>query len=78
MSKATAHFTQLVWNGTNQLGIGVVESELAGKYCVIVVARYKPRGNIKDKEQFKTNVKRGVFDPAIDCKVATEKRFRIG
>ncbi|XP_078365295.1 uncharacterized protein LOC144649636 [Oculina patagonica] len=77
-SKATAHFTQLVWNGTNQLGIGVAESESAGKHCVFVVARYKPKGNIKDKEQFKINVKRGVFDPSIDCTITTEKRFRIG
>ena len=76
--KAIAHFTQLVWNGTSELGVGVAESEKAGKHCVYVVARYKPKGNIKDKEQFRVNVKKGVFDPSLDCTVSTVKRFRIG
>ena len=78
LTKGSARFTQLVWNGSEQLGIGVAERELDGKYCVFVIARYKPKGNINDKQQYKINVKRGVFDPSIDCKVATEKRFFIG
>lgn len=77
MSKKTARFTQLVWNGSNQLGIGIAEKELTGKYCVFVVARYKPQGNINDKEQFKINVKKGVFDHTNECTVNTEKRFFI-
>lgn len=77
-AKGSVRFTQLVWNDAKKLGTGVAGRELNGKHCVFVVARYKPKGNIKDKTQYRANVKRGVFDPSIDCTVATEKRFYIG
>ena len=62
-----------MWNASKQLGIGFAGKDFNGKYCA-VVAQYKPKRNIEHKEQYLINVKRGVFDPSIDCSVGTEKR----
>ncbi|XP_018335434.1 uncharacterized protein LOC108744254 isoform X2 [Agrilus planipennis] len=52
----TLHFSQIVWNGTKELGIGVAQNE-RGK--AVIVANYSPRGNVYG--QFKTN----VFKPKV-------------
>ena len=72
-SNATAHFTQLVWNDTDEFGIGVAEKELNGEYCLFVAARYRPQGNVNDKEQFKLNVKQGSFDPFLNNCIMTSQ-----
>ncbi|XP_048584635.1 cell wall protein PRY3 [Nematostella vectensis] len=47
------HFTQLVWAGTAELGLGTAVSK---RYGFITVARYKPRGNRGGVEAFISNV----------------------
>jgi hypothetical protein len=47
----TGHFTQVVWNASNQLGMGLATSS-KGTYCV---GQYQPAGNYAG--QFSTNVK---------------------
>jgi hypothetical protein len=42
VGKMVGHFTQLVWNASRQLGVGVYEHNLK----TVVVALYTPRGNI--------------------------------
>ncbi|KAG4077994.1 hypothetical protein HA402_002045 [Bradysia odoriphaga] len=46
----TGHFTQVIWNETKYLGVGVARS----KYGVFVCANYDPRGNVAT--QFLRNV----------------------
>lgn len=45
------HFTQVVWKGSNELGIGMAKNNKGQTY---VVANYNPRGNIVG--QFSSNV----------------------
>ena len=47
----TGHFTQVVWKGTSEVGFGKAKD---AKGLVIVVASYRPPGNIAG--QFKNNV----------------------
>lgn len=49
-SSSTGHFTQIVWNNSKYLGIGVARSSQG----VYVCANYDPRGNVKG--QFVQNV----------------------
>ncbi|CAH3041069.1 unnamed protein product [Pocillopora meandrina] len=77
MSKKAAHFTQLVWGASKQLGVGVAAAKNAEKNCIYVVARYKPMEALKTKEQLKTNVKKGLFDASIDCAATSKKKFFI-
>lgn len=77
MSKRAAHFTQLVWGASKQLGVGVAAAKNAEKNCIYVVARYKPMEALKTKEQLKTNVKKGLFDASIDCAATSKKKFFI-
>ena len=59
-------FTQMVWKETSSFGMGRVfykggqTSELD---CVLIVALYSPKGNIKNTESFKENVSLGDFQP---------------
>ena len=48
------HFTQEIWIGSTELGIGVASYEDNGWNWEIVVANYYPPGNIQT--QFKENV----------------------
>jgi hypothetical protein len=43
-SSATGHFTQVIWNGSTQLGIGIAFS--SNNQSVTVVANYYPAGNV--------------------------------
>ncbi|MGH0176932.1 UNVERIFIED_CONTAM: hypothetical protein FKN15_073962 [Acipenser sinensis] len=49
----TGHFTQVVWVGSQRLGIGKATD---GEGMVIAVARYHPAGNISNAGYFKKNV----------------------
>ena len=53
------HFTQIVWQGTELLGIGKSTAMVNGNPCTIIVARYEPPGNVIG--QFRHNVKQGEF-----------------
>ncbi|XP_078351220.1 Golgi-associated plant pathogenesis-related protein 1-like [Oculina patagonica] len=64
-SDAVGHFTQLVWKGSTQLGIGKftgTKKNEKGKEmtCTYIVARYKKAGNIKG-DNFGNNVSKGSF-----------------
>lgn len=59
-SGGTGHFTQVVWKGSTQLGIGRAETTRNGMKCAYIVGRYKPAGNMMG--QFQQNVQRGSFD----------------
>lgn len=50
----TGHFTQVVWNASNQLGMGLAQGP-KGTYCV---GQYQPAGNYAG--QFPANVKKSV------------------
>ncbi len=52
-SKATGHFTQVVWKSSKSIGVGVAK----GRYgTTFVVVNYYPPGNYKG--QFRANVPR--------------------
>ena len=59
----TGHFTQIVWQESTELGIGKAKG---GDGKIIVVARYRPPGNVIN--HFQNNVK---------PKVILRKRFLI-
>jgi uncharacterized protein YkwD len=56
-SKATGHFTQLVWKSTTRLGCGYVSCDgkngTPGKY---LVCEYSPAGNVVNEGFFEENV----------------------
>ena len=58
-SGGTGHFTQVVWKGSTELGIGKGNAEKNGMYCTYVVGRYKKAGNFIGK--YKENVAKGSF-----------------
>jgi len=51
---STGHFTQVVWNASNKLGMGLSVSP-KGTYCV---GQYQPAGNYAG--QFPQNVKPSI------------------
>ena len=51
-SSGTGHFTQVVWAGSLQIGVGKAVSKSGAQF---VVARYSPAGNVRG--QFVENVK---------------------
>lgn len=60
----TNHFTQLVWKGSTELGIGKATNKRSnGATCTFIVARYKPQGNFdNDDNAYTKNVDKGSFD----------------
>ncbi len=58
-SGGTGHFTQVVWKGSTELGIGRGTSQQNGMYCTYVVGRYRPAGNMIG--DFDKEVKKGSF-----------------
>ncbi|XP_031554588.1 Golgi-associated plant pathogenesis-related protein 1-like [Actinia tenebrosa] len=59
---ATGHFTQLVWKGSSELGVGTATSRKRGMNCLWVVFRYRKGGNITNRGYFEANVVKGSFD----------------
>ena len=51
-TKATGHFTQIVWQNSKEMGAGKAVSSTGAQF---VVARYQPPGNVRG--QFPENVK---------------------
>lgn len=65
----TGHFTQIVWQETEEMGMAKFKGS-EGK--IIVVARYRPPGNVIN--HFQDNVKPKVIvfhnqGPALDCMI---------
>lgn len=46
------HFTQVVWKGSTEVGVGLATDG----HTVFVVGQYRPAGNINMNEYFKENV----------------------
>ena len=65
----TAHFTQIVWKSTKQLGIGRAIIRRRNSTCTYFVARYAPAGNWVGK--FKDEVRKGDFNEGV-CKNLTK------
>lgn len=61
----TLHFTQVVWDGSKELGIGMATGKKGSMTCTYVVGRYRPAGNYA--AQYQKNVPRGSFNTGI-CK----------
>ena len=59
-TRGPGHFTQVVWKGSTELGIGRAESTEGSMKCAYIVGRYKPAGNMMG--DFPQNVEKGSFD----------------
>lgn len=64
-SGGTGHFTQVVWKGSVELGIGKADIEKDGMKCTYIVGRYKPAGNMMG--DYAENVPQGSFNKAQAC-----------
>ena len=65
---AAGHFTQVVWKGSSQLGIGVATGKSkTGLFCTYIVARYRPPGNFIG--EYKENVPKGKFNKDVCSKL---------
>lgn len=60
---STLHFTQVVWAGSRELGIGMATGKKNGMTCTYVVGRYRPAGNMGG--QYKANVPKGSFTQGV-------------
>ena len=67
--QGTGHFTQVVWKGSTELGIGKADVHQNGGRCTYIVARYKPAGNFIGK--FGQHVAIGSFKRSIYCQKVT-------
>ncbi len=74
-SGGTGHFTQVVWKGSKELGIGMGKGEQNGMYCTYVVGRYRPAGNMMG--DFEKQVKKGSFKESI-CDKLDEMMDKVG
>ena len=61
------HFTQMTWQGSRKLGVGISYGKVNNLQCLYYVARYRPRGNMGNKFVYENNVRKGVFDSSF-CK----------
>eukprot|EP01062_Namystynia_karyoxenos_P003627 TRINITY_DN11301_c0_g1_i1.p1 TRINITY_DN11301_c0_g1~~TRINITY_DN11301_c0_g1_i1.p1 ORF type:complete len:680 (+),score=159.06 TRINITY_DN11301_c0_g1_i1:92-2041(+) len=52
MNNGAGHFTQLVWKGTTQIGMGIAR----GQGSAYVVVNYLPAGNLAEDEAVRANV----------------------
>ena len=68
--KGTGHFSQLIWQKTTDFGIGRAMLKKNGRYCTVVVARYYPKGNIR--EEFADNVRQGGYSDQTCEKLENE------
>ena len=59
----TLHFTQLVWEASTELGIGMSKGRVGRYTCVFVVGRYRKKGNWHGA--FQKNVPKGSFTRSI-------------
>ena len=64
-SVKSGHFTQVVWKGSTELGIGRAEVQQSGMKCAYIVGRYRPAGNMIG--DFAENVLKGSFDASSYC-----------
>ncbi len=73
---SSGHFTQLVWKGSNQLGVGRAEAKRDGVICTYVVARYRPAGNFLG--EFNRNVFKGGFDASQCASKGKKSTIEVG
>ena len=77
-SGTTGHFTQVVWKGSTELGIGRAEVEKVIQnftmQCAYIVGRYRPAGNVKGN--YLRNVQKGNYDPSY-CEGVSSKRGKF-
>ena len=59
----TGHFTQVVWKGSTELGIGKAVGKKNGMFCTYIVGRYRGPGNYQGR--FQNNVAKGSFTKSI-------------
>jgi hypothetical protein len=48
------NFTQMIWKSSTEIGVGI--SKVRGQNKYVVVAHYKPSGNINTPGEFRKNV----------------------
>lgn len=53
-SKESMNFTQMIWKSSTEIGVGI--SKVRGQNRYVVVAHYKPSGNINTPGEFRKNV----------------------
>lgn len=58
------HFSQVVWKGSKEFGIGRAAEIHEGLLCTYIVARYRPAGNFIG--EFASNVPLGKTNIFID------------
>ena len=62
----TSQFTQAVWKGSTELGIGVASGkDEKGMTCTAVVGRYRGKGNQGRLNEYKDNVPQGTFTDTV-------------
>lgn len=66
------HFTQLAWNGSKNIGVGIAYGQVNNLQCLYFVARYRPRGNMGAMLNYVNNVRKGVFDSSFCKPVANQ------
>ena len=54
----TGHFTQLLWNGSKRIGVGLAVKKEGDIYKYYCVAHYQPAGNVIGN--FAENVKKPI------------------
>ena len=63
---STSQFTQAVWKGSTELGIGIASGkDEKGMTCTAVVGRYRGKGNQGRLNEYKDNVPQGTFTDTV-------------